>query len=169
MATNLQFIKSASGSSVSSLDVTDCFSADYDVYYVSATKIDIATNYYNLVRVINASGVDTGANYDYAFLQMASYTTFSEIKSTTASQWFHTSYQSNGTADGIGFGMYIYNPYDSSSFTFMNNQASGFYSGNGLLGTKGIGVHHIAEQITGIQIYSVYNYDNITINVFGVK
>jgi len=51
----------------------------------------------------------------------------------------------------------------------MNNQSSGFYSGNGLLGTKGIGVHHIAEQITGIQIYSIYNYDNITVNIFGVK
>jgi len=128
MPGSLEFIKSASGTSVSSLDVTDCFSADYDVYYVSVTKIDIATNYYNLVRVINAGGVDTGANYDYAFLQMQSNTTFSEKKSTTGSQWFHTSYQSNGTADGIGFGMYIYNPYDSSSYTFMNNQSSGFYS-----------------------------------------
>ena len=29
---NLEFIKSASGTSVSSLSVTDCFSANYDVY-----------------------------------------------------------------------------------------------------------------------------------------
>ena len=35
MATNLQFIKSASGTSVSSLSVTDCFSANYDVYQVA--------------------------------------------------------------------------------------------------------------------------------------
>ena len=35
MATNLEFIKSATGTSVTSLDVTDCFSADYDVYKVT--------------------------------------------------------------------------------------------------------------------------------------
>ena len=38
MATNLEFIKSASGSGVSSLSVTDCFSADYDVYFVQVAK-----------------------------------------------------------------------------------------------------------------------------------
>ena len=38
MATNLQFIKSVSGTSVNTLSVTDCFSADYDVYYVSVNK-----------------------------------------------------------------------------------------------------------------------------------
>ena len=39
MATNLEFIKSASGTSVSSLTVTDCFNADYDVYKVYITKM----------------------------------------------------------------------------------------------------------------------------------
>ena len=169
MATELQFIKSASGTSVSSLSVTDCFSDKYDVYYISASKIDIATAYYNNIRVINSSGVDSGANYDYAQLQMASYTTFSELRSTTATSWFYSSWQSANASDGVGLGVYIFNPYDSSSYTFMTHQASGFNSGSGMLGFKGIGVHHTAEQITGINITSPYNYDNIIINVFGVK
>ena len=33
MATNLEFIKSLT-STASSLSVTDCFSANYDVYYI---------------------------------------------------------------------------------------------------------------------------------------
>ena len=34
MATNLQFIKSASGSGVTSLSVTDCFTSDYNIYQI---------------------------------------------------------------------------------------------------------------------------------------
>ena len=169
MAGSLEFIKSASGTSVSSLDVTDCFSDKYDVYYVSATKVDIATNYYNFVRVINSGGVDSGSNYDYGALQLTSYQNFSQVRSTTATSWFYSSWQSANASDGVGLGVYIFNPYDSSSYTFMTHQASGFNSGSGMLGFKGIGVHHTAEQITGINITSPYNYDNITVNVYGVK
>ena len=35
MATNFEFIKSASGSSVSSLSLTNCFSEVYDVYKIT--------------------------------------------------------------------------------------------------------------------------------------
>ena len=172
MATNLQFIKSASGSGINSFSVTDCFSDKYDVYYVSVTKVDIAQAYYNRVRLINASGIDTGSNYDYAALQLTSYQNFSQVRSTTATFWLYSSWQSANASDGQGLGMYIFNPYDSSSYTFMTHQASGFNSGSGMLGFKGIGVHHTAEQITGIEFNtptSAYNYDNITVNIFGVK
>ena len=40
MATELQFIKSASGSGVSSLSVTDCFSEKYDVYAMTIPTLD---------------------------------------------------------------------------------------------------------------------------------
>jgi len=40
MATNLEFIKSETGTSVTSLSVTDCFSADYDVYQVLISKLN---------------------------------------------------------------------------------------------------------------------------------
>ena len=38
MTTNLEFIKSASGSSVSLLDVSDCFNLNFDVYYFALTR-----------------------------------------------------------------------------------------------------------------------------------
>ena len=107
MATNLEFIKSASGSGINSFSVTDCFSDKYDVYYISATKIDIATAYYNNIRVINSSGVDSGANYDYAALQLTSYQSFSEVRSATATSWFYSSWQSANASDGVGLGVYI--------------------------------------------------------------
>ena len=61
MATNLEFIKSVSGTSVSSLSVTDCFSADYDVYFISTSKIDTSSAGYVRPRFINSSGITTGS------------------------------------------------------------------------------------------------------------
>ena len=169
MAGSLEFIKSASGTSVTNLSVTDCFSADYEVYYVSMTKLDKSTEEWTNVKLVNASGVTSGSNYDNARLQVSSYTTFGEHRVTGQTSWTNITFQSIGTADGVGFGMYIFNPSDSSSYTFMKHQASSFYSSQGMVGTKGIGVYKVAEAITGVNILSSNNFDNITINVYGVK
>jgi hypothetical protein len=68
---------------------------------------------------------------------------------------------------------YIYNPNDSSSYTSMLGQGAGGYdsSSTKFRGTKQIGVHKTAEQITGIHFLSSngsYNFD-VTISVYGVK
>ena len=72
---------------------------------------------------------------------------------------------------GIGGGtkFKIYNPYDSGSFTFTNFQnVAGTVSNS--FGGKVIGVHKSAEQITGLNILGdSYTFDDIEINVFGVK
>ena len=78
-----------------------------------------------------------------------------------------------GNYDNAGMVNYVYNPYDSSSFTFMQGQGAGGYdtSNNRFRGAKQIGVHKSAEQITGIHFLSSngsYNFD-ATISVYGVK
>ena len=166
---NLEFIKSASGTSVASLDVTDCFSADYDVYYVTITKSDTTSTDYTYGRIINASGVDSGSNYTYAYLQMTSASAFTEGRSASTTTMTGMSYQSTGTADGIGHSFYVFNPYDSSSYTFFTSQSAGFWSGVGLYGFKGIYVHKVAEQVTGLHFNRSGSFDTITVNVFGVK
>ena len=50
---------------------------------------------------------------------------------------------------GTGTSMYVYNPYDSSSYTFLMWQNSSGSSGTKMYGYKGISVHKSAEQITG--------------------
>lgn len=169
MATNLEFIKSASGSSVSSLSVTDCFSDKYDVYMVSISKLDVTAQNYLDARLIDSVGVDSTTNYDYAGLELVAGATFAEKKNTGQSLWANLSYQNTGADDGVGLAMYIYNPYDSSSYTFFNSHSTSYYSASGI-GYKTIGVHKVAEQITGIQFLPRSgSFDNITINVFGVK
>jgi len=71
MATNLQFIKSASATSVSSLQITNCFNANYDVYKVVIDN-DNGSNNDLFIRVINDSGtvISSGSKYDYANLEL---------------------------------------------------------------------------------------------------
>ena len=177
MSTNLEFIKSASGSSVSSLSVTDCFSANYDVYMVSISKWDyVGTSSAGGMRFIDSGGsVISDSEYVFADLQMRSYNSFQELTPSTFGSSTSTSLLVGIDSGGgnveytTGFTAFIYNPFDSSSYTFTNFQTSSSTSGSGI-GYKGIGAHQVAEQITGINfIDRVGGNISATINVYGVK
>ena len=170
MATELQFIKSASGTSVSSLSVTDCFSADYDVYFVEVSK-SLNTIETNLdIRFIDSGGsIISASEYDYATLQLNSNTTFGERRSTGNTKisrliTFGGDEQKTG---GTGY-TYVFNPYDSSSYTFTQG-ASQTIQGTTFVGDKQIGVHKSAEQITGIALIPGSGTTTLIINVYGVK
>ena len=170
MATELQFIKSASGTSVSSLSVTDCFSDKYDVYKITF-DIDSSTAASALdfsLRLIDSGGsVISASEYDRANLNLISTSAFGEFKSTNTTSFFsHT--QLINTANSAGGISYLFNPYNSSSYTFHKAQTFFDNSGN-LVGKKIIGVHKVAEQITGINYFLPSDSFTGTINVFGVK
>jgi hypothetical protein len=118
MATNLQFIKSASGSSVSSLSVTDCFSSEYDVYQVLITKSDISATDYAEMRFIDSGGVDSTANYDLATLEVKSYTSFNELRATGQTSFQYMWYSTNGSANQTSTNITIYNPNNSRNNSF---------------------------------------------------
>ena len=170
MSTNLQFIKQVVGTDVASLELTDIFSADYDVYQIQLVGAEVSNADYNYFRVINAGGTDTGSNYTYANLLMYAHTTFAEVKSTgtTTANYLGYLYPANYD-DGIGVTMTVYNPFDSSSYTFFNAQTSSFANGVGLYGGKVIMAHKVAEQITGISVQRVGTYQKIIANIYGVK
>ena len=172
MATNLQFIKSASGTSVSSLSVTDCFSASYDVYKIVLTEFEIINaGAVGRLRLLDSGGsVISDSEYDYANLDMPSFTGFSEDRSTSATFINRFTADTRNIYETGGIALYIYNPYDSSSYTFTQQQNTFFNNGNGGQGTKGIGVHKSTEQISGINFsLSSGNIENIAVSVYGVK
>ena len=169
MAGSLEFITSQTGTTVSNFEITNIFSDKYDVYKIQLFDEEVANSDYNWFRVIRSAGTDTGANYDYANLAMYAHTTFAEIKgsSTTANYLgylFPSTYD-----DGIGVTMYVFNPYDSSSYTFFSAQTSSFANTVGIYGFKSIMVHKVAEQITGLSLGRSGNFNKITANVYGVK
>ena len=62
MATNLQFIKSVSGNSVTSLDIPDCFNDNYDVYQFNLVQFDRATADFAGIRFLDSGGTVISAN-----------------------------------------------------------------------------------------------------------
>ena len=167
MATELQFIKSASATSVAFLQITDCFSADYDVYKVVIDS-DNSSNADMYTRVINDSGtvISTGSKYDFASLELNPASSFGEYRNTGANQF-----------EGIGFTSttgnstvaYFYNPHNSSSYTFAMSQSSSMYTTN-MRGGKSIGVYKNADTITGLEFrHNSTDFSYINITVYGVK
>ena len=167
MAGNLEFIKSASGTSVSSLSVTDCFSSEYDVYQVTVTKLQTSTSANIDVRFVNSGGVVSTSTYDEAILVLFSNTTFTEIRSTGVTSIGGISF-GNGATTGASINMTVFNPNDSSSYTFLTDQSNAW---TGVLqGYKGIGVEKTAQTITGINFFpSTGTLTEMEIAVYGVK
>jgi len=172
MATNLQFIKQVSGTSVSTLDITNCFSDKYDVYKIFMTKVDVSQVVNFRTRLIKSDdSLDSTAKYDSAVQVLRSYTAISEQRHTGQTYWRYTgSSQSASTFAGASVEITIYNPFDSASYTFLKNNSAGFLEGSGIYAPHGIGVHKVAQSNTGFQmLLSAGTYDNITVNVYGVK
>ena len=153
MSTNFQFIKSNTASSVSSMDITDCFTDQYDVYAIIIDNFDIGSGVDLAVRLRNASGVVSSANYDDAIQLLRSYGGgFADNNDENDTKWKSFGfYDPSSITQGLGIGttIYIFNPTNTSSYTFALWQNAGVSS----IGTpvrKGIGVLKVAESHTGI-------------------
>ena len=170
MAGSLEFIKSASGTSGSSLSVTDCFSADYDVYAFFIVKQDTTADGDTHLRFIDSGGsVITASEYDTAQLSLGSYGTFGQGRATHADRIYNVHQGQAVSAENGGSINYIYNPNDSSTYTFHQTSSAGAVNSSGLVGNKGIGVHKVAEQITGFNLFpNSGSYDFLEVNVYGL-
>lgn len=174
MATSLQFIKSVEiTSSQSTTNVDNIFSTNYDVYKIVLKGIcTVGTTDLNLnARLIDNSGsVISDNEYDYAVLQLKSGSSFTQNKNTNFSRIDRISF-SDQSPESQGCVLYVYNPNDSSSYTFLNWQETHSRGGGGG-GFRGIAVHKVAETIRGINFFDVYTdrpYDKGTIVVYGIK
>ena len=154
MAGSLEFIhKETISTTTSSVNVDNVFSTDYDVYKITMYGITTlgATPTPLGLRFIDSGGsIISASEYAFASLRMQSHTGFTEDRNANA-----TSIEYIATLDqdveSMGAVTYIFNPYDSSSYSFLINQSSGAFSGN-LRGSKTIGVHQTAETVRGINI-----------------
>jgi len=164
MATNKEFIKQTTATSVTSLEVTDIFSDTYDVYYVVMDFERSGTNatQANKITLIDSTDTEVTSGYEYAVQQMNyGSNSGSERKSTSDSTIVWLSYDNGGYVD-----LYIYNPFSSSDNTFFKGNSSG--NNHGWLG---IGMLDSTTSCTGIKFTfnGTGQYDEIIVNVYGVK
>lgn len=177
MATNLEFIKSVSSSaSVTSVDITDCFSDKYDVYKLILADLDIAgAGDENIaVRFLDSGGsVISASEYDYATYFMYSYASYSDSNRATGqtSLVYGMGYSSDRNDGSLGSFINIFNPYDSSSYTFTTQQSTTVTSSSVYaISNKGIGVHKSAEQLSGVRIFvDSGTIERLGASIYGVK
>ena len=176
MAGSLELVKTVTGTSSAAVDVTDCFSADYDVYKVTIYNKDASSGAFNQnLRLLDSGGTAiTDTEYDVAILLLNSASSFTESRATSDNRFYQfLGYNLTvGGGNSQGATAYIHNPYDSSSYTFVKSQSGN--NGGNLVGMKYIGVHKVAEQITGIQLKSegfsgTTTFESGTTSIYGVK
>jgi len=160
-------------SSVSSVDITDVFSADFDIYKITTNNFStVGTTQTALdLRFINASGsVITASEYDYAYLNMKADTTFAEARATNSSfidNFFGVPDQSPEGASSVS---YVFNPFSSSSYTFVLNQSSRAEAGN-FRSQKYIAVLKQTASMTGFQLFETFTrpFDEGVIRTYGLR
>ena len=140
-------------SSSSTVNITNVFSADFDVYKIEVSNMTTTGPSQNVyMRLINSAGsVITTSNYHYAYLSMTDYAAFVPSYSAAATSWsemFGISYDNTSSLNGNGVA-YIFNPYSSSLYTYAINETT---SGS-LRSSKGSLSIQIKDSITGFQLF----------------
>ena len=165
---SLEFITKVSDTGISSLVVSDIFSADYDDYLIQQTVYDNASAANDgTMRLLDSSGTAiSAAEYYYAGENTRTYNAFTETNGVGATSFGYFGYQDASFTSGVGLTMYVFKPYDSSLFTKCLWQAQ--VGGSGQARWYG-GSHKSAETITGIQFNTGTGTINMDCIVYGIK
>tara|TARA_B100001939_G_scaffold318419_1_gene305823 strand:+ start:1416 stop:1943 length:528 start_codon:yes stop_codon:yes gene_type:complete len=158
--------------STSSVDVTDVFSADFDIYKITTNNFStVGTTATALdLRFLNESGsVITNSKYDYGYWNMKAETTFAEVRATDATfiDNFLVTDQSPEVASSV---TYVFNPFSSSSYTYLINQSSRRESGN-FRSQKYIAVLKQERRMGGFRLFETNSrpFDSGVIRTYGLR
>ena len=171
MAGSLEFIKSASGTDVASVSVTDCFNANYDVYLLVMNNVSPATvNADVFLRVTESGTASSDSDYDLAYKLLRTDTTFSNIASTNQAQWQISGSLENEAGKTFNGNCYIFNANNSSEYTFVTIE-NGYLADDGtFLGTQGGGVYTQTTTVDGVNIsFDTGNIDAGTFTLYSLK
>jgi len=142
-------------SGVSTVDITNVFSADFDIYKIVANGISTVgtTQTDPDLRFINSSGsVISSSDYQYAHQIMRADASFTEQRSTGDTELYRFFGESVDQEPEDGSQVsYIFNPFSSSSYSFAMYQSM-VASATLKIAMKGIGVLKQTASMTGFQV-----------------
>lgn len=169
----IRLVKNVKATSVTSVSVTDCFTDDFIIYKLVAKNVVSSGSFEELsMRLINSSGtIDTQSNYQYAFKELRSSTTYGNGKSTSSNTIIRTMRTGSGATSSGGNVVYFYRPFDSSSYTGLSYEVAAHSSGTPQFGgQKGFAVHTVESSITGFQYFVSSNQiTNIELDIYGIR
>ena len=158
---------------VNTLNITDVFTDDFNIYFIKATDIAMANGGgdYLFGRVINSSGSPINSDYDYASQYVPSSTSVAVENLSNRTEWESLSFIGNGANDTGEMTMYIFNPTNSSSYTFYISQTISYRVATPQSYTwKSIGVQKNTTSITGIQFSAkTGNMDSGKFTTYGLR
>ena len=161
---NLRLINETSFSSVNTVNVPNVFSADYDIYKITSD----VSGQYGLLKFINTSGiVISDATYDTARLNLKLNTTFSETRVIGTNVGIYAFTESGGSGEG-GNVLYIFNPFSSSSYTFVIAQNIDINTSTAHRIAKTIGVHKNTSSMGGFQLNALAGVSG-TMRTYGLR
>ncbi len=165
MSGSLELINKTTFSSVSTVNVDNVFSADYDVY-----KITLDTGgQYGLLRFLDSSGtLTTDSTYDTARLNLKINTSFSETRVTSTDVGMYAFSESSGSGAGGGSVVYVYNPFSSSSYTFATSQSVDVNTSSAHRIAKMVGVYKNVQSLRGFSLQALASVTG-TLVTYGVK
>ena len=169
---NQRLINHSIASSVASLSITDIFSSDFDIYKITLSNFNAdSSNPFLQFRFINSSGsIITSSQYDSASLYMRSWNSFIEYNDTDQTTMKNlTLTNSQTTADTGGAVFYIFNPFSSSSYTFVIGQSEAQDTA-GTYSFKAIGSLTELSSCTGLNInFSSSNDVSLDVKTYGLR
>jgi len=172
---NLRLINETTVSSnvASTVSITDVFNSDFDIYKIVSTAHIHNADKDIYMRYINSAGsIVSASNYDTASLVMRTHSTNSELPSSRNNIDYGGYFNLTMGNNGGGAVEYVFNPTNTSSYTFGINQSLGMYGSTGGYGTKTIRVLKQTTSITGIHLYNGESSDNFgggTVKIYGLR
>lgn len=172
---NLRLLNQTTATSVSTVSVTDVFSADYNIYKISINDIDLTTSGSNAnvqMRYINASGsVVTDSDYDYAYHNVKSFSSFTESKDQNASNIQGLLWTADQVDYATGMYCYIFSPFNSGLTTMsLWSSSTAIISGDKAYYTRGIGQLEHIYSMSGFQLsLSTGTFADVTVTTYGLS
>lgn len=157
--------------STSIVDVTDVFTADYDIYKITTNDIStVGTTATALdMRFLNVSGTRiTNNKYDYAYLNMKASSSFAEIKAidqTFVDNFFGVADQSPESVSSV---TYVFNPF-ATQYTAVINQSS--RNDTNYKAQKYIAILKQDRQMGGFRLFETNSrpFDSGVIRTYGLR
>jgi len=165
MAGSLELINKTTFSSVSTVNVDNVFSADYDVY-----KITLDTGgQYGFLRFLDSSGTLTTDNtYDTARFNLKINTTYSQTQISNDNNGMYAFSESSGSGAGGGNVLYVYNPFSSSYYTSVTAQTVDINNSSAHRLARMIGVYQNTQSLRGFSLQALASVSG-TLVTYGMK
>ncbi len=157
-------------SAVASVTLTGIDST-YDVYVLQYNQVAGNTGANGRLRFTESGTANSTANYDEAYKSMRSASAFGTHTATNSTSFIADWNVNAGTEGGTQNIHYIFNANNSSEYTFITNEQTGWgVSTNGLMSFTGGGVFTVTSTVDGINYFMESgDVDSGTFRLYGLK